>query len=364
MALYTNRSGTGGGGGGGETGPAGPAGPAGPPGEDGEPGGPEGPAGPAGPTGPAGAAGADGDDGAAGAAGAAGATGATGAAGTNADFSGVTEGAIAKRVSGLPASAVNQIDYVGPQLTASVASATTITLPETGGLIPITGTTQIDFVTKPTGNAPRRALLWFQAACNVRHEVASAPGGTSNVSVVTAGIVGTSYAFPINSILPLEFDGSNWRKYPSGPHWDGTKVVGTSTSQSLRLDAAGSILAFGGSSVGINSSAMTVTATIPYRITARTAQVQGSVASASNVTLPQNGSCLITGTTGMNTFTGTGWEASMEVSLVFADVVVITSNSGGTNDFVSNNGDPTITTTAGMVLKFRCDGTDLREIGR
>jgi hypothetical protein len=315
--------------------------------------GPQGPPGDTGPTGDTGAAGADG------------AAGAAGVDGLDADFTGVTEGALAKRVSGLPADAVNQIDYVGPQVTAPVASATTITLPETGLLIPITGTTQIDFITKPsTTTVGRLAFLWFQSACAVRHEVAGAGAGAANVSVVTGGVVNTIYSFPINSILPLQFDGANWRKFPSGPHWDGAKFLGTTTSQSLRLDAAGATLAFGASNLAINTSSMILTAAVPYRVTARMSLTQGSVASASNVTLPQNSSCLITGTAGMNTFTATGWEAGMEVSLVFADAVVITSNSGGANDFVSKDGSATITTTAGMVLKFRCDGTDLRETGR
>ncbi len=285
------------------------------------------------------------------------------------DFSGLTEGAIAKAVGGVPADAVNQIDYIGPQATASVASATTITLPETGLLVPITGNTVIDFITKPTGNAPRLALLWFGSGLHMRHEVAGAGAGAAHISLVVGNAAGAFVQFQANTLVMLVFDGTIWRRASDGAHWDAinlriTGAAGENAALTLN-SSTGSRLEYGGAanSVVCNGDDVIHTAKAT-RFTSRTRFTQGAVASASNVTLPTGcSSILVTGTTTINTFTSTGWEEGMEVSLEFADVLTITDNSGGANDFVAKTAG-NITTAAGMVLKFRFDGTDLREIGR
>lgn len=285
----------------------------------------------------------------------------------------LTTGIIKHTVSGgvsTPATADPALDYVGPQKTANTASATTVTLPETGLVVPITGTTQIDYLTKPTGDAPRLVILWIQSGLTVRHEVAGAGAGAAFISMVpTGGTANLGVVFAANSVLLLMFDGTAWRRVGSAAHWDGNGITGLTGQSNARLilDAAtgtkiqwgaGHFILFDGSRITVSSTAMT-------RLTSRVRFDQGTVASATQVTFPQNcSSVLVTGTTTMNTFVATGWEEGSILWLEFDNILTITNNSGGTNDFLSRDGVLNITTAAGMVLPFRFDGTDFKEIGR
>jgi hypothetical protein len=403
----------------GDTGPAGPAGPAGvdgaegPAGPAGEPGatGPAGPVGPAGATGDPGAPGEIGATGPAGPAGADGAPGAPGADGS-ADLSdtaalaigtaaagvaatgarsdhvhpiAVALGKLLKMAAGGPAEADPAFDYISPLITAPVASAGTITLPETGLIVPITGTATIDNITKPTGNVQRAVILWFNnGPISVRGYAASVPAGTAHISMVVGGSTNQNYSFPLNSILSLIFDGVLWRKFPSGPHWTGNELQGHTSSQALKLYAAlvglqnGSsikldlttaaiILQWGaaGRAVTIDATGTNIlNDTTVINLNGRVCYVQGSVASASQITLPPKASVLITGNNPINTFVPTGHVEGVVYLLEFAEALAINCNSGGANDFMSKDGSATINTTPGMVLPFRFDGTDLREIGR
>jgi hypothetical protein len=425
----------------GPAGPAGPVGPAGPTGDTGPAGpagadGAEGPAGPGGadgaegPAGPAGAAGMDGDVGPAGEPGAtgpagpvgpagatgdtgpAGATGATGdpgasatlsdiaalsvglaAAGTSADGSrvdhvhpiAVADGKLLKMAAGVPIGANPALDFVSPLITAPVASAATLTLPETGLIVPVTGTATIDNITKPTGNAQRFVILWFNnGAISVKGYAASVPAGTAHISMVVGGSTNQNYSFPANSTLPLIFDGVIWRKFPSGPHWTGNELQGHTSSQALKLittlvglqngssikldlTTAAIILQWGaaGRAVTIDATGTNIiNDTAAINLNGRVCFVQGSVASASQVTLPLKASVLVTGNNPISTFVPTGHVEGVIYWLEFAEALAINCNSGGTNDFVSKDGTATINTTPGMVLPFRFDGTDMREVGR
>lgn len=255
---------------------------------------------------------------------------------------------------------------VGFTKTTDVASATTITIPEPGVLIPVTGTTDIDFITKPTADAPRYVILWFQGICAIRNNVAGAPGGTANVRMMTGAAVNHVTTHAANSLIPLVFDGTVWRLAQDGPHWDGAAVIGSDVLAQVRLNAAvdGAKLVWNTSrSLAFDNARGLLTAPI-FEVAGRPKYVQGSVASASNITLPANcGSVLVTGTTTVNTFTATGWEEGMVVYLEFNGILIITDNSGGANDFLAKTAG-NITTAAGMVLGFRFDGTDMKEIGR
>lgn len=261
------------------------------------------------------------------------------------------------------------LDYVSPAKTANVASATTITLPETGIVVPITGNTQIDYITVPTGSAPRFVILWMQSANTIRHEVAGAGAGAALVSMFpTGGAANLAISIAANSFLFLLFDGTVWRRVHAGAHWDGTGVTGltANTNAKLTLDAStGSKLQWG-SATSYLADGATCTIVAPAMVLSnRPKLTKASVASASNVTLTAG--CpfvLLTGTTTINTFTATGWTEGMVVWLKFDGVLTITNNSGGTNDFVSRDGTLNITTAAGMVLPFMFDGTDMREVGR
>jgi hypothetical protein len=292
----------------------------------------------------------------------------SGGGGGGVSFSGVTNGAVVKNNAGTPADAVNGIDYVGPQKTANVASATTLpAIPETGALVPVTGTTQIDFITKPTGDAPRYVILWFQSAINVRNNVAGAGGGAANIRMLTGAAANQVTSFAADSLLPLYFDGTVWRMAQDGPHWDGSGIVGSSANAKVILDSAtGSRLQFTTTtSFHANGNQNIITAQ-STRMTTRIRFDRASVASASTIALPNNCSTiLVTGTTTVNsfTFTASNLDTDSIVWLRFDGVLTLTHNAGGTNDFVSKSG-ANITTAAGMQLAFYFDGTDLVEIGR
>lgn len=252
-----------------------------------------------------------------------------------------------------------------PGKTAAVASATTVTLPETGLLVPITGTTQVDFITKPTGDAPRLALLWFQSACTVRHNVAGAGAGATNIQLIPGGNTNLGHAFAANSLCWLMFDGTVWRQAGSYPHWNGSQVMGSSASALLTLNSAvGSRLEFT-SATRLDLDGTRATLLSPNtRLDSKLRFTAGSVASASNVTFPANCCTItITGTTTVNTFNPTGFEVGQVYLLRFDGILTLTHNSGGANDFVSRSG-ANITTAAGMSLWFYYDGTDLVETGR
>ncbi len=285
-------------------------------------------------------------------------------------FAGLTNGAVVKNNAGTPADAVNQFDYVGPQATANVAFATTLTLPETGLLVPIIAGAGnvIDFIMKPTGDAPRLALLWFQAGGHIRHEMAGAGAGAAHISIMVGNTAGAFVQFGANTLVWLVFDGSIWRRASDGAHWDAinNRITGAAGETAVLLlnSTTGSQLEYGAGSKLLCDGSSVITTATEARFSARTRFTQGAVASASNIALPANcSSVLITGTTTVNTFTGTGWTEGMIVWLEFDGVLTITNNSGGTNDFLSKDG-ANIATAAGMVLPFRFDGTDLREIGR
>lgn len=276
---------------------------------------------------------------------------------------------IVKNTTGVPSAANPALDYVAPGATASTASATTVTLPETGFLVPITGTTTIDFLTKPTGDAPRVALLWFQSALSVRSDVGGAGAGATNIASLPGGSASLDQFFAANSFMLVAYDGAQWRRIPSMAHWNGSQkaVMGDSDNAMVHLsNSTGAQLRWANAnqSVTADSSGITITGATTL-LSTRPKLNKASVASASNVTLTAGAPLIdITGTTTINTFTATGWTDGMIVWLRFAGVLTITNNSGGTNDFVSRDGIANITTSAGMVLPFMFDGTDMREIGR
>jgi len=87
------------------------------------------------------------------------------------------------------------------------------------------------------------------------------------------------------------------------------------------------------------------------------------VSSGSNITLGNGNVFDITGTTTINTFTPTGWTAGSMIVLQFDDVLTLTHNSGGANDFMLA-GSVNLTTAALTRLFFYFDGTDLIELSR
>lgn len=250
--------------------------------------------------------------------------------------------------------------------TADVASATTITAPEPGFLVPVTGSTQIDFLTKPTGDAPRLILLWFQAGTTVRNNVAGAPGGAANIRLMPGAAVNAISTFAADGMLPLQFDGTVWRMAQDGPHWDGAAIVGVDPAARLVMNGAiGSRLEYNtiSHSISFDGARCTLTDAL-FRMTTRPRFDQGSVASAGTITLPANcGSVLITGTTTVNAIVSTGWELGCVVYLTFNGILTLTHNSGAACDIMSKTG-ANITTAAGMVIPFRFDGTDFVEVGR
>lgn len=283
------------------------------------------------------------------------------------DVTGLT--GIAKGLAGALTAATNGIDFVGPQKTANVASATTLpAIPETGLLVPVTGTTTIDYMTVPTGSAPRYVILWFQSAIAVRNNVAGAGAGAANIRMMTGAAVNQSTSFAANSLCPMFFDGSNWRLAHDAPHWDGSAVQGNSAidSKVILNDAVGARLSCSTATrFDADGTRNTITAPIT-RFTTRMRYDQVSVASAATIALPDNCSTiLITGTTQVNswTFTAGTMETATIVWLRFDNALTLKHNAGGTRDFMTTTG-LDITTAAGLVLPFFFDGTDLVEIGR
>jgi len=71
----------------------------------------------------------------------------------------------------------------------------------------------------------------------------------------------------------------------------------------------------------------------------------------------------ITGTNTINEILATGWQAGSTIILEFDSILIVTNNSGGTNDIILGDG-TNYTTAAGESLELWFDGTDWREISR
>lgn len=260
------------------------------------------------------------------------------------------------------------VDFGSMTATAATASATTVTLPETGSLVPITGSTTIDFLTKPTGDTPRDVTLWLQANISIRSDVAGAGGGATNIALLTGATANLEQFFVANSFVRMLYDGAQWRRAPTTAHWNGSQkaVMGDSDNAQVHLsNSTGAQLRWANAnqSVTCDSTGVTVQGATTLLQT-RPKLNKATVASAANVTLTAGAPLIeISGTTTINTFTSTGWADGMVVWLRFQGILTLTHNSGGTNDFMTKSG-ANITTAAGMVLEFMFDGTDMVEVGR
>jgi hypothetical protein len=99
-----------------------------------------------------------------------------------------------------------------------------------------------------------------------------------------------------------------------------------------------------------------------------TGRIQGSkgadVASANAMTLGIDGNYFdITGTTTINTISGTGWSAGSIITMQFDSTPTVTHAAGGSGQmFLTGAGN--FSATAGDTLTLICEGTAWREIAR
>lgn len=137
-------------------------------------------------------------------------------------------------------------------------------------------------------------------------------------------------------------------------------------------DSTGATFGYGATNmIVIDASNMAMVAT-GLRMRGRFHFIEGTaIASASTITIPgdaSGSSFNVTGTTTINHITQTGFATGGWVILRFASAgCTITHNAGsppgGTGPILTATG-ANITSTAGMVLQFRFDGTNFVEVGR
>lgn len=107
--------------------------------------------------------------------------------------------------SGTPGS-VNVATRLGLQKSASVTAASTITIGD-GNLVPITGTTTINYCTTTGWTSGSEVILYFDGVTIITHNAGSVPANTAAFFFAS----GANYTTAANTVLRFVYDGTYWR---------------------------------------------------------------------------------------------------------------------------------------------------------
>lgn len=111
-------------------------------------------------------------------------------------------------------------------------------------------------------------------------------------------------------------------------------------------------------------SQFSITNTGDVTIVGRELNTQGTVASATNITLGEGNVFAVTGTTAINTIAATGWTAGSKVTLTFSTSVTVTNAGAGTGAAIKLAGSANFSATADDNLTLLYNGTTWNEVSR